>query len=323
MPRTAYSKPAKTYSEQVGQLESRGLKIENKRKALHLLENLSYYRLSGYWYPMLGEPKKDHVFKPNSTFERSFKIYCFDREFRKFIMSEIEKIEVAVRAQMIYTYSHAHGAFWFKDVQLFQNGHKHQKSIERFKKEFDDSKEQFIIQFKNNYNNQLPPSWMLLEIVSFGSLSTLFSNLRPGLNKRAVANYFGLDEATFESWLHSLVYVRNICAHHSRLWNRSLAIQPVLPIVTQNKWLGKTRLPNHTITGNSVHVNSKTYCTLSILIYFLNTINPNHSIKERLYALLRKYPMIDVGAMGFPDGWKNEVIWGWNKIEKWHHRNKP
>ena len=98
-------------------------------------------------------------------------------------MSEIEKIEVAVRAQMIYTYSHAHGAFWFKDVQLFQNGHKHQKSIERFKKEFDDSKEQFIIQFKNNYNNQLPPSWMLLEIVSFGSLSTLFSNLRPGLNK--------------------------------------------------------------------------------------------------------------------------------------------
>ncbi|MDE6380839.1 MAG: Abi family protein, partial [Muribaculaceae bacterium] len=23
-----------------------------------------------------------------------------------------------------------------------------------------------------------------------------------------------------ESWLHAIVYVRNICAHHSRLWNR-------------------------------------------------------------------------------------------------------
>ena len=81
MAKATFSKPRLSYAEQLELLQKRGLVIENKDKALYLLENISYYRLSGYWYPLL-ENKEEHLFKPNVSFETAFKIYCFDRKLR-------------------------------------------------------------------------------------------------------------------------------------------------------------------------------------------------------------------------------------------------
>ena len=81
MSKAPYSKVALTYSDQLQQLKKRGLTFENEAKALHLLENVSYYRLSGYWYPILAD-KKNHAFKQGATFNTAFKLYCFDRELR-------------------------------------------------------------------------------------------------------------------------------------------------------------------------------------------------------------------------------------------------
>src|SRR5690554_5500486 len=102
MAKVPYTKPALDYTAQLRQLESRGLIISNHEKAIHILERISYYRLSGYWYPMLLEPKSNHTFKEGSTFENAFKLYCFDRELRKLISGELEKIEIAVKAKVIY-----------------------------------------------------------------------------------------------------------------------------------------------------------------------------------------------------------------------------
>ncbi|MDF2456208.1 MAG: protease [Cytophagaceae bacterium] len=96
MARIPYTKPSLTYADQLQQLKDRGLIIESEEKALHLLENISYYKLSGYWYPMLAQPKSLHRFKEEASFNTAFKIYCFDREFRRLILSELEKIEVAI-----------------------------------------------------------------------------------------------------------------------------------------------------------------------------------------------------------------------------------
>jgi len=90
MSKVPYNKPALTYAEQIKLLIRRGLIIENENKAAHLLDVISYYRLSGYWYPMLAN-KQNHQFKPGSLFETAFKIYKFDRELRLFIMRELEK----------------------------------------------------------------------------------------------------------------------------------------------------------------------------------------------------------------------------------------
>jgi abortive infection bacteriophage resistance protein len=323
MPRVPYTKPALDYSAQLKQLKDRGLIIENDAKALHLLEHLSYYRLSGYWYPMLSFPKTSHNFKPNSTFTNAFKMYCFDRELKSLIMTEIEKIEVAVRAKMIHIMSMRQGPFWYLNSALFIDRSKLATSLNNLRREFTRSDETFIKTFKGKYLDPLPPSWMILEVTSFGTLSNLYSNLQPGLDKRDIANYFGVDDSTFQSWLHSFTYVRNVCAHHSRLWNKQMSISPQVPLTPTYPFISITTVPNRISGQPPMLNNNKVYFLLCILIYLLNTINPNHTFKQKLYILLKKYPMIHLPAMGFPQGWENEEIWKWDEVkssQKWYKK---
>lgn len=321
MPRVPYTKSALSYADQLQQLKVRGLIIDNDTKALHLLENISYYRLSGYWYPMIADPKNAHIFKPNSTFNNAFKLYCFDRELRKLILGELEKIEVAIRAKMIYELSHRHGSFWYMNSALFKNSGQHSTTTSKIRVEYNRSDEIFILEFKKKYNDPMPPSWMMLELASFGSLSMLYKNLSVTRDRRDIAHYFGLDDSTFESWLHSIVYVRNVCAHHSRLWSKVLRITPAIPSNPQYTFLTHT-LSYRSSLGKPTK-NNRTYFLLSMLIYWLNIINPNHNFKNKLYRLLKAYPMIDVKAMGFPAGWETEPLWYWRKVienEKWYIR---
>ncbi len=297
MSKLPYSKPALTYKQQLEQLKGRGLSFKNEAKALHLLENVSYYRLSGYWYPLL-EDKENHKFKSGATFEIAFQLYCFDRELRQLVLSELEKIEVAVRAKLTYVMSLKHGAFWFRNATLFSDSSAHSETLSNIEKEFNRSDEQFVKSFKSKYSDSLPPSWMTMEITSFGSLSMLYKNLKPRLEKREVAHYFGLSDSVFETWLHSIVYLRNVCAHHTRLWNRSMKIKPQIPKSPRKNWL----------TNNTIK-NNKTYFILSMINYLLQTVNPHNTFKIKFKKLLFKYPNIDVTAMGFPENWVKEEMW--------------
>lgn len=303
-----YSKPALTFQAQLQQLKNRGLVIEDEAKALFLLENISYYRLSGYWYPMLAQPKSSHLFKSLSSFNQAFSLYCFDRELRQLVNAELEKIEVAIRAKMIYVMSHQFGPFWFMSPVLFKKGSRLTETLSKLTKEFGRSQDDFIIAFKAKYANPLPPSWILFEISSFGALSNIYDNLKGRRAKREIAQYFGLDDTTFSSWVHAIVYIRNICAHHSRFWNRKLSIQPIIPLTPINQWLAETTTTN-TITGVSSNINNKAYYILSMIIYLLNTVNPNHKFKDRVFALFAKYSNVDPVALGFTPDWKNEPLW--------------
>lgn len=297
MTKVPYSKPALSYIGQLQQLKDRGLHIEDEDKAIHLLQVISYYRLSGYWYPLLAN-KAEHQFKSGSSFDQAFKIYCFDRELRLLILRELEKIEVAVRARMIYVISELHGPFWFQKPELFTDPDKHEKALVKIQEEFRRSDEDFITAFKAKYSDPLPPSWMMLEITSFGTLSMLFKNLKPGREKREIAHSFGLADSVFETWLHSIVYLRNVCAHHTRLWNRVLSIAPQFPRRAHKPWLVNAGISN-----------KRSFFILSMILYLLQSLNPKNSLVSRVKALLDKYPSIDVRSMGFPDKWKEENLW--------------
>jgi abortive infection bacteriophage resistance protein len=297
MTKTIYSKSFLDCPAQIALLKSRGMKFADENKALHLLENISYYRFSGYWYPLLTD-KENHVFKPGADFETAFNLYKFDRELRMLIISELEKIEVAVRSRMAYIMSLSYGSFWIEDVTLFSNPLVHQSTLAKVKEEFDRSDEEFIIAFKAKYSNLFPPSFILLEVTSFGALSRLYSNLKSGKDKRDIARSFGLPDVAFASWLHSIVYIRNVCAHHARIWNRPLSIQPLFPRSASNTWLANRQ------TGIN-----RVYYILSMIIYLLNTVNPKHTFKQKLEDLFLKYPNVDRAAMGFPTDWRTEPLW--------------
>ena len=295
--KVSYNKPALSYADQLQQLKSRGLNIADESEFLHLLELKSYYRLSGYWYPLLADKQK-HLFKAGASFDTAYRIYQFDRELRQLVTNEMEKIEIAVRAKMIYILSHHYGAFWYTDPNLFIDKKKHSDTIDKISIEYHRSDAQFIRAFKNKYSNPLPPCWTAFEIMSFGSLSKLYNNFKPGRSKREVARWFGVDDKTFGSWLHSLVYVRNVCAHHSRLWNRVMRIQPAYPTTPNLRWLNNTSIQNN-----------RTYYILSIIIFLLQSLDNGHTLVADFNALLKKYNNIHPGAMGFPPGWETEPLW--------------
>ena len=323
MAKAPYTKPALSYADQLIQLRDRRLGIQDEDKALHLLQTLSYYRLSGYWYPMIKDPKHRHRFKEYSTFANAFKIYCFDRELKRLVMSDIEKIEIAIRSKMIYIMALKHGAFWYLDKSLFSNPSQHGKTIKIIDREYQRSDETFIINFKVKYSDPFPPSWMILEVISFGTLVKLYDNLLSSPEKNDISAYFGVDEITFSSWINSFVDVRNLCAHHARFWNKKLNINPLVPIAANHDFLVNVMAPHKVVGRPDFFNNRKVYFLSSVLIYLLDTINPKHSFKEKLHELLAKYPMIDVKAMGFPDGWENENLWNWKEVSskrKWYKR---
>lgn len=199
---------------------------------------------------------------------------------------------------MVYILSHQYGAFWYTDSNNFRDSQKHTQTLDKIREEFNRSDAQFIHAFKRKYNDPLPPSWTIFEIISFGAVSRLFSVMKPGRSKREIANYFGIDDRTLISWIHGLVYVRNVCAHHARLWNRVLRIQPAIPQGTRFQWLNNTSIPNNRV-----------YYILSIILYLLNGISEANSMKGDFKSLLAKYPNIDPRAMGFPTRWEREPIW--------------
>jgi abortive infection bacteriophage resistance protein len=173
MNRVPYNKTALSYADQLQQLKNRGLTIENEPKALHLLEVISYYRLSGYWYPLLAD-KLSHRFKPNATFETAFNIYKFDRELRLLVLRELEKIEIAVRAKMIYILSQSFGPFWYLDSANYSNPIKHADTLSKIGTEYSRSDEEFVQAFKNKYSEPMPPQlddagsiilWHLIEFI--------------------------------------------------------------------------------------------------------------------------------------------------------------
>ena len=271
--------------------------ISDESRVKRILNNISYYRLSGYWYPLLSD-KTNHIFKPGSTFEQAYSIYKFDSELRKMILSEIEKIEVAVRTQIAYIMSNSYGGWWFQDNSLFNNPAKLAKTISNMDEELGRSDEEFIKSFKTKNSTHFPPSWIMLEITTFGTMSILYSNLKSSQCKRQIARYFGIADTVMVSWLHAMTYIRNVCAHHSRLWNRTFGISPVMPKKTAYSFIA---MPPR----GTKHV----YFILAIIQYWLNIINPNNTFHDKIKRLLIKYPNIDISAMGFLYSWESEPLW--------------
>ena len=298
MNKKPYVKPPLTVKEHIELLKSRGLHISDEVRATRYLQNISYYHLSGYMYPFLAD-KKRHQYKPNSGFDDIINLYRFDRELRVLIFSTIEKIEIAIRAQITNHFSiDTKNPFWYTDVNNFSFPAEHKDFLNNVSSYVKRSTDVFIKHFFDTYNELHPPIWMVLEVLSMGQLSILYKIAKRSVPRKAIAKYFGVKEPVMANWLHTLVYVRNICAHHARLWNKGLRIPIKLPKVTDRTWLVSSDLSN-----------DKIYVVLAVIAYFLDTITPTNAFRSKLNGLIAKYPNIDVTAMGFPKDWKNDPFW--------------
>lgn len=298
----AFEKKPISVTEQINLLTQRGLIIDDVVKAEIYLKNISYYRLSAYWYTFLELPQSEHIFKPHSNFKDVINTYIFDRKLRFLIFEEIERIEIALRSQIIYHYCHEFGNNWYEDKNLYTRSNYYYRFNELIQSEIDKTNEVFIRHYKSTYHQpENPPAWMILELASFGQISMLYKNLRGNnRSKREIAKHFGVTEKVLESWLECLAYVRNSCAHHMRLWNRKLPKSPLKPQKTDYTWI--SNLPQ-------TEKQNRIYLVLVIIQYLLKSFIPESRFGQKIVKLIENNPTIPLQYMGFPENWKQEKIW--------------
>lgn len=315
----AYTKPALTYKQQIELLKSRGLIINDIERAKKHLSNVSYYRLSAYMLPfkvMSDDGSVIDKFIEGTTWDDVWNLYKFDRKLRLLVFDAIERIEIALRTQIIYQLSHKYGSHWQDNSQLFKTT-TNPKTGKIYSVYNDiqshiteqlnaNRKARFIEHYLQKYNNPLtPPSWMSVELLYFSELSKICQGLSQKQDIKDIAAYFGIhNEEVFCSWLHSINYVRNICAHHGRLWNSPLAVRPT---IYKKPKSGLVWLPSEELKNVK---NSKLYYFLCMLLYLLQTVNPKTKFKKHFRELLtEKYPGVDPHFMGFPEGWEEHPLW--------------
>ena len=127
-------------------MEKRGLLIPDEQRALRYLDFISYYRLSAYSIPF--QISASHQFRTNTSFDDILDLYIFDRELRLLIMDAIERIEVAVRAQICNVISLAKikitihsDAFWYLDGKHFLRKFPHFRFLANLEKQLLEEKE--------------------------------------------------------------------------------------------------------------------------------------------------------------------------------------
>jgi abortive infection bacteriophage resistance protein len=326
-----YTKPFMTVAQQVATLKSRGLSIADEPLAIRQLQNIGYYRLSGYWYPYrirvpvpTTNPKTLDAFtrlsnfKTGAIFDDVVRAYELDRRLKLMVLDGLERIEVAMRFQVGHTLGAGH-PFAHLDLHKLSGGFtgvadpadtstvhrwltsEHSKWLTKVKRQEESSKEEFVKHFRSTYGGGLPV-WVVTEILDFGGLSTLYAGLRQN-ERDAIAEHFGVgddnrgDGAALVVWMTNLNYVRNICAHHARLWNRNIVVQGS----------DLRHVPD------LVHAHSsraRIYASLAYVAYMLSRSQPESTWRGELAAFITKDASpLEQESMGFPDGWEAENIW--------------
>jgi len=280
-----FEKPALSIQDQLSLLRSRGLIIEDKVSAQHYLEFISYYRFCGYAIEFEDTTHNgEKRYHQGTTFSQILDCYMFDRKLRLLVIDAIERIEIAIRTVIVNELASTHGAHWYLNNKLFIKKFRHRELIQSIEKETlyqaqDGSvqhkkRESFIQHYFDKYQHpKLPAIWMVAEVLSFGTWSTIFANLIDRENQKKICKHFGFNYVVMTSWLHSLTYLRNLCAHHSRLWNRTFTLKP---LVANNY---RYQLEN----------NTRFSAQAAIIKIFLDVVSQNNHWTNHLYHSNQHY----------------------------------
>ena len=336
-----FSKPSISIEDQLKLLQQRGLMIKDPERAKHYIEVISFFRLSAYMRPFQKQGDHNHSFKPGSEFKKIVALYAFDRELRLLVMDAIERIEVAIRSMINNVMGPKYqnvdmpfsGSHWYMNRNNFNRSYDHNRLLKSLSdkqdkergilarevakinnaKQHSEEKKEILINLKqrenycryyvNHYNEpNLPPCWAMIEELTLGELSYLYKGLRKDGDRKAIAKRFDVPQEKLESWLHTLTFIRNCCAHHARLWNRELPIAPKL--MRDKEW----QLPS-VLANSNIQPSKRLYSVFLLLAHLMNQVSPDSLWTGKLVQLIAKHSEVPIKNMGFPDNWQLHPFW--------------
>jgi abortive infection bacteriophage resistance protein len=315
-----YTKPYLPIPDQLALIKSRGIVVSDDALAQSFLNRIGYYRLSGYWYPYRNSTGTGATrvvsdqFRAGTKFSEVVDLYVFDKKLRLLMMDVIERIEICLRVQITLELgklgpqahrdpSALHPNFQRPSARGSVESH-HQKWLRLHDEAFARSKEEFAKHFKLKYAGENPPIWIAAELWDFGAMSVLYSGMKKN-GQLAIAQFFSVPSfQIMETWLRALNVTRNICAHHSRLWNKPNGVQP--------KWPTPTNCPDLGHIATDTHALTRVYAIACICAFLLKTINPNSSWLRRFKELAASFPkstIVNISSAGFPADWDKANLW--------------
>lgn len=229
-------KPPKTIDEQISLLKSRNIIIEDIEAVKFFLENNNYYRLMGYAFQF----KKDkETYKTGTNILTIIGIYNFDKLLRQLVLSVLEDFEISFRTKLAYYLSHKYGSECYLKKDIFIEQRLYSDFIYTVEKNIKQSvNEQFVKHHFSKYEGRFP-FWVLIEILSFSSISKFFKNLNNSDKNYFSKFFYNYDAEFIENWVHHFSVLRNTCAHYGRLYNKNLL--PILKFLREdNDILKKT-----------------------------------------------------------------------------------
>lgn len=274
-------KPAKTIEEQITLLKERGIIIDDYDFAKFFLTNNNYYRLMGYAYQFKTEKE---VYLENTNFSTIAKIYHFDRSLRQIIYPLLEVLEISFRAKLAYFMCNKYNNEFYLDINIFINAEWYFYFISTINRCIRQSKnELFIKHHLENYNGRFP-FWVLIEILSFSSVSKFFNNINNVDKNKFSKNYYKYDSVIIENWIYHFSIIRNTCAHYGRLYNKILS--------------PKLRLPRE----DNLNRTMKIFDSLFILKKITTGKSIWFDFIKKLDSLITDYENdIDLKLIGFPE----------------------
>ncbi|MDZ7788911.1 MAG: Abi family protein [Xanthomonadales bacterium] len=321
-----FRKPALTPQQQLDHLIARGLQVRDVDRALRLLEVTSYFRLIPYMRPFQDSISDGRRFRSGTGLDQIYSLYQFDSQLRQLAMAAVERVEVAVRAAISNHMAPIYGTHWYLERKRFNDRYRHEKLINNLHTQIEKEREKFSRERRQIENSRasprrqaqlidsrkrdnyvrfyaetytepaLPPSWAMAEELSLGGISHLYSGLARDWDRKQIAHYFQVPQRVLGSWLHTLTFIRNICAHHARLWNRELAVPP--------RWDRSLPEPDG---SPGPHPPRRFMTVAAMLVYLSWQVSPDTRWLESLIALINEYPDIPREPMGFPQDWQTRL----------------
>ncbi len=232
-----YPKTFLSTEQLIQNLKNNGMTITSHDEATMALTTIGYYRLKGYSYHFIDHATKKYL--PGTNLTNILKLYHFDNDLSHLIFCYLSQIEVALRARLVNAFQFKNDALILNDPSSFKDKKLYWKNQGTVASEVCRSNDVFIEHNFDNYEGAIP-LWASVEVMSFGSLSKIIKNLKTGnqsvfsvlVQNYKFKNIRGIDirpsKDMFTSWVQAVSVMRNICAHNSRIYNRTISIRPQL-----------------------------------------------------------------------------------------------
>lgn len=301
------TKQFKTYSQQLAILETRGMLIEDHEWAAEVLRRISYYRLSGYWFPMRRfDPNTGRSldeFREGASFQTVMDLYCFDEKLRHIVYSKLSRIELGIRVMLghelgrIDPLIHLDPSLLGASAQQIRRGStgtRYEAWIRKYEAALSASREEFVVHHRQKYGGKLP-IWAAVEIMDWGLLSHLYS-MAPNHARNPVASACGLSAPQLESWLKTLNILRNYAAHHVRIYNRNFDVKPKVGSAECLEIMRERP--------------SRVFTQLTLIQYLSCELGlPNDGELSEILSSYPDNPLVPFTVLGAPEGWEDTELW--------------